>query len=159
MFGQRERLYFSFPLQFGNSDNNWFRLQSSDGAMSTSSYNSDNPGENVSKNFILKKKNYVMINYQGFQAILGVIIEAFLVGVVFAKIVRTKQRAQAIVFSQRAVICKQDGLLCLMFRLADRHTSRIIGARLRATLVIRTRNTREGHTICLEQQPLNVTKD
>ena len=77
-------------------------------------------------------------------------------GVVFAKIVRTKQRAQAIVFSQRGIICKQDGLLCLMFRLADRHTSRIIAARLRATLVRRTRTTREGHAISLEQQPLNV---
>ena len=102
----------------------------------------------------------IKFNYRNvsivFKAILGVIIETFLVGVVFAKIIRTKQRAQAIVFSRRAVICNQDGLLCLMFRLVDRHTSRIIGAQLRATLVRRTRTTREGNVIFLEQQPLKV---
>jgi len=60
----------------------------------------------------------IKFNYRNvsivFKAILGAIIETFLVGVVFAKIIRTKQRAQAIVFSRRAVICNQDGLLCLI---------------------------------------------
>lgn len=87
---------------------------------------------------------------------MGAIIEAFLVGVVFAKLVRTKQRAQAIVFSQYALVCEQDGQLCLMFRIADRHTSRIIGAQLKATLVCQTRTTREGHVLTLDQQPLQV---
>ena len=91
-----------------------------------------------------------------FQAILGAIIEAFLVGVVFAKLVRSKQRAQAITFSQNAVISQQDGQLCLMFRVADRHTSRIIGARIRATLVSQARTTREGHTVTLDPQPLHL---
>ena len=77
-------------------------------------------------------------------------------GIVFAKIIRTKQRAQAIVFSRRAVICNQDGLLCLMFRLVDRHRSRVIGARLRATLVRSTCSTTEGHDISLKHLPLNV---
>jgi potassium inwardly-rectifying channel subfamily J len=90
------------------------------------------------------------------QAILGAIIEAFLVGVVFAKLVRTKQRAQAIGFSQFAIVCQQDGQLSLMFRVADRHTSRIIGARVRATLVSQTRTTREGHVVTLDQQPLRI---
>lgn len=74
----------------------------------------------------------------------------------FAKLVRTKQRAQAIAFSQNAVICQQDGQLCLMFRIADRHTSRIIGARVRATLVSHARTTREGHVVTLDQQPLHL---
>ncbi len=87
---------------------------------------------------------------------MGAIIEAFLVGVVFAKLVRTKQRAQAIAFSQYAIVCQQDGQLCLMFRIADRHTSRIIGARVRATLVSQARTTREGHVITLDQQPLHL---
>lgn len=87
---------------------------------------------------------------------MGAIIEAFLVGVVFAKLVRTKQRAQAIAFSHYAIVCQQDGQLCLMFRIADRHTSRIIGARIRATLVSLTRTTREGHVITLDQQPLLI---
>ncbi|KAK4026125.1 inward rectifier potassium channel 4 [Daphnia magna] len=90
------------------------------------------------------------------QAILGTIIEAFLVGVVFTKLVRTKWRAQAIAFSQFSVICQQDGQLSLMFRIADRHTSRIIGARIRATLVSQTRTTREGHVVTLDQQPLRL---
>ena len=74
----------------------------------------------------------------------------------FAKLVRTKQRAQAIAFSQYAIVCQQDGQLCLMFRIADRHTSRIIGARVRATLVSQSRTTREGHVITLDQQPLHL---
>lgn len=88
---------------------------------------------------------------------MGAIIEAFLVGVVFTKLVRTKQRVQAISFSYCAVICQQDGQMCFMFRCADRHTSRIIGAKLRATLVRRSRTTREGHSVTLDQQPMNVT--
>lgn len=59
-------------------------------------------------------------------------------------------------FSEYGLICMQDGVLCFMFRLADRHTSRVIGARLRATLVRHTRTTREGHTMTLEQQPLRL---
>jgi len=47
--------------------------------------------------------------------------------------------------------------MCFMFRCADRHTSRIIGAKLRATLVRRSRTTREGHAVTLDQQPMNVT--
>lgn len=75
---------------------------------------------------------------------------------VFTKLVRTKWRAQAIAFSQFSVICQQDGQLSLMFRIADRHTSRIIGARIRATLVSQTRTTREGHVVTLDQQPLRL---
>ncbi len=38
----------------------------------------------------------------------------------------------------------------------DRHTPRIIGAQVRATLVSHARMTREGHVIILDQQPLNL---
>lgn len=56
------------------------------------------------------------------QAIVGVIIQTALLGIVFAKVVRPKQRTRTILFSRSAVICRRDGALCLMFRVADMRT-------------------------------------
>ena len=90
------------------------------------------------------------------QAILGVIIEAFVVGVVFVKLTRAKKRAQQITFSERAVIAPLDGRLCLVFRLQDRcKRSAMIGCRIKVHFV-QSRTTREGHVIAFDQQQLKV---
>jgi potassium inwardly-rectifying channel subfamily J, other len=46
------------------------------------------------------------------QSITGVFIQAFMVGIVFAKLSRPKKRAQTLLFSRNAVICHRDGVPC-----------------------------------------------
>ncbi|XP_051171176.1 uncharacterized protein LOC127288025 isoform X3 [Leptopilina boulardi] len=92
------------------------------------------------------------------QSISGVMIQAFMVGIVFAKMSRPKQRTQTLLFSRNAVICQRDGLLCLMFRVGDMRKSHIIGATIRAQ-VIKSRTTKEGEILPQHQQELNVGTD
>lgn len=66
-----------------------------------------------------------------------------MVGIVFAKMTRPKQRTQTLLFSKHAVVCQRDGQLVLMFRVGDMRKSHIIGASVRAQL-IRSRQTKEG---------------
>nr|XP_012152631.1 PREDICTED: uncharacterized protein LOC100878943 isoform X2 [Megachile rotundata] len=92
------------------------------------------------------------------QSIAGVMIQAFMVGIVFAKMSRPKQRTQTLLFSRNAVICQRDGELCLMFRVGDMRKSHIIGAAIRAQ-VIRSRTTKEGEILSQNQQELAVGTD
>lgn len=78
-----------------------------------------------------------------FQSIYGVFVQAFMVGIVFAKMTRPKQRTQTLLFSKYAVVCQRDGFLALMFRVGDIRKSHIIGANIRAQL-IRSHSTKEG---------------
>lgn len=73
-------------------------------------------------------------------------IQAFMVGIVFAKMTRPKLRTQTLLFSRNAVICQRDGHLCLMFRVGDMRKSHIIGASIRAQL-IRAKKTKEGEML------------
>ncbi|VEN39573.1 unnamed protein product, partial [Callosobruchus maculatus] len=77
------------------------------------------------------------------QSISGMIIQSFMVGIVFAKMTRPKLRTQTLQFSRNAVVCQRDGHLCLMFRVGDMRKSHIIGASIRAQL-IRAKKTKEG---------------
>ncbi|CAG9584739.1 unnamed protein product [Danaus chrysippus] len=71
------------------------------------------------------------------QSIVGVFIQAFMVGIVFAKLSRPKKRAQTLLYSRNAVICLRDGQLCLMFRVGDMRKSHIVEAHIRAQLIRR----------------------
>ncbi|XP_055634746.1 G protein-activated inward rectifier potassium channel 3 isoform X2 [Toxorhynchites rutilus septentrionalis] len=93
-----------------------------------------------------------------FQSIYGVMIQAFMVGIVFAKMTRPKHRTQTLLFSKNAVICQRDGELCFMFRVGDMRKSHIIGASIRAQL-IRTRTTKEGEVLAQYQSELDVGAD
>lgn len=92
------------------------------------------------------------------QSILGLIIQAFMVGIVFAKMTRPKLRKQTLRFSKRAVICQRDGSLCLMFRVADIRKSHIIGASISARLV-HAKQTKEGDVMKYFQTELPLTAD
>lgn len=92
------------------------------------------------------------------QSLAGVMIQAFMVGIVFAKMTRPKQRTQTLLFSRNAVICQRDGELCLMFRVGDMRKSHIIGATVRAQ-IIRSRTTKEGEFLSQNQQELAVNAD
>lgn len=71
------------------------------------------------------------------QSMTGVMIQAFMVGIVFAKLSRPKKRTQTLLFSRNAVICQRDGQPCLMFRVGDMRKSHIIEAHVRAQLIKR----------------------
>ncbi|CAG9786099.1 unnamed protein product [Diatraea saccharalis] len=92
------------------------------------------------------------------QSIVGVMIQAFMVGIVFAKMTRPKHRTQTLLFSRYAVICQRDGELCLMFRVGDLRKSHIIGASVRAQL-IRSRTTKEGEVLSHYQTELELNAD
>lgn len=82
-----------------------------------------------------------------------------MVGIVFAKMARPKQRSQTLIFSRYAVICQRDGKLCFMFRLGDmRKKSHLIGATIR-TRFIRSRVTSEGETLSPHVTYLKVREE
>ena len=89
------------------------------------------------------------------QSIVGLVIQALMVSIVFAKLARPKKRAQTLLFSRSAVICQRDGRLCLMFRLGNMRTSSLIGATVRAQ-IIRKRVTPEGETLQFDMEELNL---
>ncbi|XP_023036542.1 G protein-activated inward rectifier potassium channel 3 isoform X2 [Drosophila willistoni] len=92
------------------------------------------------------------------QCITGVFIQAFMVGIVFAKLSRPKKRAQTLLFSRNSVICHRDGMPCLMFRVGDMRKSHIIEAHIRAQ-IIRKKVTKEGEVLPFYQQELHVGAD
>ncbi|XP_034255564.1 G protein-activated inward rectifier potassium channel 3-like [Thrips palmi] len=92
------------------------------------------------------------------QSILGLIIQAFTVGMVFAKLTRPKRRSQTLLFSRRAVVNLRDGRLCLQFRVADIRKTHMVDARLRAHL-LHTRRTAEGERLDTHRTELKLTVD
>ncbi|XP_005999224.1 G protein-activated inward rectifier potassium channel 4 [Latimeria chalumnae] len=92
------------------------------------------------------------------QAILGSIVNAFMVGCMFVKISQPKKRAETLMFSNTAVISLRDGKLCLMFRVGDLRNSHIVEASIRAKL-IKSKQTKEGEFIPLNQTDINVGFD
>ena len=89
------------------------------------------------------------------QSIVGLMIQALMVSVVFAKLARPKKCAQTLLFSRSAVICQRDGRLCLMFRVGNMRTSSLIGASARGQ-IIRKRVTPEGETLQFDMVELNL---
>lgn len=89
------------------------------------------------------------------QSCFGVIIQALMTGLVFAKLSRPKKRAETLMFSKNAVICKRDGELCLLFRVGDMRRSHIVEAHVRAIL-IKKRVTLEGEVLPLFQHELQM---
>ena len=90
------------------------------------------------------------------QSCFGVIIQALMTGLVFAKLSRPKKRAETLMFSKNAVICKRDGELCLLFRVGDMRRSHIVEAHVRAVL-IKKRVTLEGEVMPLYQHELQMS--
>jgi len=90
------------------------------------------------------------------QSVAGVLIEAFMVGVVFAKLSRPKKRANTLLFSKNAVISQRDGKFYFMFRVGDmRGRSGLFECHVRAQ-VITKRVTAEGEVIPIHQEEIKV---
>lgn len=86
---------------------------------------------------------------------IGVMIQALIAGVVFAKISQPKRRRETLVFSRNACICLRDGKLCFVFRIGDMRRSHLIQAHVRL-LMISQRVTDEGEILAFHQYDMNV---
>ncbi|XP_026291135.1 ATP-sensitive inward rectifier potassium channel 12-like [Frankliniella occidentalis] len=88
-----------------------------------------------------------------FQSVCGMIIEAFSVGIVFAKLTRPHLRSQTLLFGRRAVVAVRDGCLTLMFRVGDIRKSELVSARLWVVV----RGVGDGEDPDTDQTELAVT--
>ncbi|XP_072525601.1 ATP-sensitive inward rectifier potassium channel 11 [Salminus brasiliensis] len=84
------------------------------------------------------------------QNIVGLVINAIMLGCIFMKTAQANRRAETLIFSKHAVIAARNGHLCFMFRLGDLRKSMIISATVRMQLV-RRGTTDEGEVLPLEQ--------
>lgn len=89
------------------------------------------------------------------QGIVGVVLQSIMVGLLFLKMVRPKQRTRTLEFSNKAVICRREGKLCFMFRVGDLRRSHIIEAKMRV-LFVHTWTTREGEVMSPYRTELKV---
>jgi len=92
------------------------------------------------------------------QSVLGCIIQAFMVGLVFSKLSRPRNRSKTIIFSNQAVITKRNKKLSLIIRIGDlRDDNFILGTQISAKL-LRRRISVEGE-VYQEMQNLLVNPE
>lgn len=84
------------------------------------------------------------------QNIVGLVINAVMLGCIFMKTAQANRRAETLIFSKHAVISVRNSRLCFMVRIGDLRKSMIISATVRMQVVRRT-STREGETVPLDQ--------
>lgn len=84
------------------------------------------------------------------QNIVGLVINAIMLGCIFMKTAQARRRAETLIFSKHAVISLRNSKLCFMVRIGDLRKSMIISATVRMQLVRRS-STEEGEVIPLEQ--------
>jgi len=83
---------------------------------------------------------------QCLQSITGVLIQACMAGIVFAKLARPKKRAKTVTFSKMAVISQINGKLRLIFRVANIRNSQLLESHFKA-FILGNVVTKEGRTI------------
>ncbi|CAJ0959847.1 unnamed protein product [Ranitomeya imitator] len=84
------------------------------------------------------------------QNIVGLIVNAIMLGCIFMKTTQSHRRAETLIFSRHAVIAVRNGKLCFMFRVGDLRKSMIISASVRIQVVRKT-VTPEGEIIPIHQ--------
>ncbi|TNM91536.1 hypothetical protein fugu_019916 [Takifugu bimaculatus] len=84
------------------------------------------------------------------QNIIGLIINAVMLGCIFMKTAQSNRRAETLIFSRHAVIAVRNNRLCFMVRIGDLRKSMIIGATVRLQVVRKT-TTPEGEVIPIHQ--------
>ncbi|XP_023697816.1 ATP-sensitive inward rectifier potassium channel 11 [Paramormyrops kingsleyae] len=84
------------------------------------------------------------------QNIVGLVINAIMLGCIFMKTAQAHRRAETLIFSKHAVIAPRNDKLCFMIRIGDLRKSMIISAAVRMQVVRRT-TTQEGEVIPLDQ--------
>ncbi|KAL4006004.1 hypothetical protein ACER0C_005717 [Sarotherodon galilaeus] len=84
------------------------------------------------------------------QNIVGLVINAIMLGCIFMKTAQANRRAETLIFSKHAVISVRNNKLCFMVRIGDLRKSMIISATVRMQVVKRT-TTEEGEVVPLDQ--------
>ncbi|CAF3268206.1 unnamed protein product [Rotaria sp. Silwood2] len=107
---------------------------------------------------VVKETCYLAIVVMMVQSSIGVLLQSFMVGVVFAKISRPKKRTETLIWSREAVICLRDGQMTLQCRVGDMRKSHIVEAHVRMYL-IKKRVTLEGEILPLHTYDMNVGFD
>ncbi|XP_046579363.1 G protein-activated inward rectifier potassium channel 4-like [Haliotis rubra] len=89
------------------------------------------------------------------QVTLGFFLETVLLGFIFVKIARPKYRANTIIFSKNAVVCQENGQLCLQIRVGDLRKTHLVDAHLTA-IMVRKKTTEEGAVYPLFQYEVEM---
>ncbi|XP_028814886.1 ATP-sensitive inward rectifier potassium channel 11 [Denticeps clupeoides] len=89
------------------------------------------------------------------QNIVGLVINAIMLGCIFMKTAQANRRAETLIFSKHAVISPRNGKLCFMVRVGDLRKSMIISATVRMQVVKKT-TTDEGEVVPLDQIDLQL---
>ncbi|KAG6928928.1 potassium voltage-gated channel subfamily J member 11 [Chelydra serpentina] len=82
--------------------------------------------------------------------IVGLVINAIMLGCIFMKTAQAHRRAETLIFSKHAVIALRQGKLCFMLRVGDLRKSMIISATIRMQVVKKTTSL-EGEVVPLNQ--------
>ncbi|XP_016117883.1 ATP-sensitive inward rectifier potassium channel 11-like [Sinocyclocheilus grahami] len=89
------------------------------------------------------------------QNIVGLVINAIMLGCIFMKTAQANRRAETLIFSKHAVITVRNNKLCFMFRLGDLRKSMIISATVHVQVVRKT-VTNEGEIVPLDQIDIQI---
>ncbi|XP_059190956.1 ATP-sensitive inward rectifier potassium channel 11 [Centropristis striata] len=89
------------------------------------------------------------------QNIVGLVINAIMLGIIFMKTAQANRRAETLIFSKHAVISVRNNNLCFMIRIGDLRKSMIISASVRLQVVRRTA-TKEGEVVPLDQIDIHM---
>ena len=92
------------------------------------------------------------------QSLVGLLIDSFMLGLVFAKLSRPRSRRKTILFSNRAVIYEKDGSRVLEFRIADIRKSQLVEAHVRLQLYMNKTGEDDSKSAVM-QYDLNVGYD
>nr|XP_040017917.1 ATP-sensitive inward rectifier potassium channel 11 [Gasterosteus aculeatus aculeatus] len=89
------------------------------------------------------------------QNIVGLLINAIMLGCIFMKTAQANRRAETLIFSKHAVISVRNNKLCFMIRIGDLRKSMIISATVRLQ-VVRRSSTEEGEVLPLDQIDIHM---
>lgn len=92
------------------------------------------------------------------QLVITGLAEIFVTGAFLAKLARPKKRAETIKFSQLAVVCRRQGKLCLMVRVANMRKSLLIQCQLTGKL-FHSNVTEEGEKTQVHQSSVDFNMD
>ncbi|XP_062504138.1 G protein-activated inward rectifier potassium channel 2-like [Corticium candelabrum] len=98
------------------------------------------------------------------QCLFGILLDAIMMGVIFTKVARPRERGQTVVFSDKAVIVlnHEDDYFYLMCRVGDIRKSHILEAHIRASLYHKEEHwesTSEQSRISIRCEDLDVGYD
>ena len=95
------------------------------------------------------------------QVLVAIVTEAAVIGVIFAKISHPQHRARTIGISEVAVIARRDGILKLMFRVADIQATPVVQPSVKAFLYTwgAGRTTAEGEFIPVRIEELQIGEE